>query len=152
MFGLIQSAMTLWDKSWEDGTTARYQLWVPRACQASAPRALPAAQHPQQVGVGLKPTVCRDTCDAWLSACREEFYSFETATSSAFVGRMQPCTNPAALGAGSAGSSDAAAAASPLLCSRLGDVARTGEELCREAGGGVRARARVRRWRYCAMP
>ncbi len=93
-----------------------------------------------QVGVGLKPTVCRDTCDAWLAACREEYYTFEPSTPSAFVGRMQPCANSAALGgAGGASGSDAAAAASPLLCSRLGDVAQSGEELCREAGELVRA-------------
>ncbi|KAG2429358.1 hypothetical protein HXX76_011124 [Chlamydomonas incerta] len=109
-----------------------------RACLAWQTRMACRVCDPE-VGVGLKPTVCRDTCDAWLSACREEFYTFEPSTPSAFVGRMLPCANPAALGAGSAGASDAAAAASPLLCSRLGDVAQTGEELCREAGFDVAA-------------
>ncbi|KAG2437532.1 hypothetical protein HYH02_011175 [Chlamydomonas schloesseri] len=106
-----------------------------RACLAWQTRMACRVCDPE-VGVGLKPMVCRDTCDAWLAACREEFYTFEPATPSAFVGRMQPCANTAALGGGggSAGASDAAAASSPLLCSRLWDVARTGEELCREAG------------------
>ncbi len=89
--------------------------------------------YPPQVGTGLKPHVCVDTCDAWHDACKDEFFAFSAHAAAAGVGLeaaggLRPCAEGAAGGEG------------PLLCSRLRDVARSGEELCREAGGscGVR--------------
>lgn len=85
-------------------------------------------RHLPQVGTGVKPHVCVDTCDAWHDACKDEFFAFSAHAAAASAGLeaaggLRPCAEGAAGGEG------------PLLCSRLRDVAGSGEELCREAGG-----------------
>ncbi|EFJ48818.1 hypothetical protein VOLCADRAFT_90464 [Volvox carteri f. nagariensis] len=100
-----------------------------------------------EVGVGIKPTVCRGVCDQWWSACRDEYFTFESTSLSAFDPQLLPCAAPTArqeaaaavAAAGAAAAAAVAAAAGPLLCSRLRDVVQDGEGLCREAGYEVAA-------------
>ena len=72
---------------------------------------------PSQVGLGLKPKICRSTCTAWLSACRNDYFGFDSIS-----GALVPCT--------------ASAVASRLLvCSRLKELAPEGaEQLCNMEG------------------
>ncbi|PNH06803.1 30S ribosomal protein S17, chloroplastic [Tetrabaena socialis] len=115
-----------------------------RACLAWQTRLACRVCDPE-VGVGLKPAVCRSACDEWLAACRDEYFTFEgAAASTSFLGgRLLPCASPEALAAvrGAGGGGGDGEGSGPLLCSRLGDVARDGEELCREAGFTVAGRA-----------
>lgn len=69
-----------------------------------------------QVGVGLKPKICGNTCNAWYKACSEDFFTFD-----GYSGQLLPCP------AGGPGPG------SPP-CSRLADMASNGQELCSVAG------------------
>ncbi|GAX80968.1 hypothetical protein CEUSTIGMA_g8403.t1 [Chlamydomonas eustigma] len=65
------------------------------------------------VGVGLKEKVCRHTCKAWLSACRNDYFGFDSIS-----GALVPCSN-------------AAATSRLLICSRLNALVPEGaEQLC----------------------
>ncbi len=72
------------------------------------------------MGLGLKPKVCRSTCSAWLSACRNDYFGFDSIS-----GALVPCT--------------ASAVASRLLvCSRLKELVPEGaEQLCSMEGEGA---------------
>jgi hypothetical protein len=81
------------------------------------------SSHPDmscmQVGLGVKPAVCRATCRAWHAACAQDFFTHDPRT-----GALIPCP------AGGPGPG-----AAP--CSRVRDMAADGEELCHLAGGWV---------------
>ena len=80
------------------------------------------------MGLGLKPKICRSTCTAWLSACRNDYFGFDSIS-----GALVPCT--------------ASAVASRLLvCSRLKELAPEGaEQLCNMEGEGAGEGRQVRR-------
>eukprot|EP00798_Chlamydomonas_sp_ICE-L_P011049 gene11049-18654_t len=67
------------------------------------------------VGVGLKPSICRPLCQRWHTACRNDFFGFDSRT-----GQLTPCSE--------------AAADRLLVCSKLSTLAPTPEELCKVAG------------------
>ncbi|KAG2496027.1 hypothetical protein HYH03_005949 [Edaphochlamys debaryana] len=134
----------------------------PRACLAWQTRMACRVCDPE-VGVGLKPTVCRSACDAWLSACASSYFSSSLLTSPYDTHLPLPCairpdaedegeggeegagagadeagarngTGAGGGGGGGGGGGAKAALAGPLLCYRLGDWALDGAELCRKAG------------------
>lgn len=64
--------------------------------------------------MGLKDTVCQETCDSWFHACKDQFFSYGQMSA-----KLVPCRD----------GDDA-----PVICTRLADMAEDGEEFCKFMG------------------
>lgn len=66
------------------------------------------------VGIGQKPTVCRNLCNGWYDRCIDEFFAFQATT-----GRLVPCVS---------------SGQETLLCTQMREIAKNGSALCTIAG------------------
>lgn len=66
------------------------------------------------VGIGQRPTVCRNLCNGWFDRCLDEFFAFQPTT-----GRLIPCVT---------------SGQQTLLCTQMREIARNGSALCSAAG------------------
>lgn len=59
------------------------------------------------VGTGLKPAVCQQTCDDWFASCKDDFFEQDH-----LGGQIRPCSEEA------------------VVCSKLSEIAADGSSLC----------------------
>lgn len=69
------------------------------------------------VGIGQRPTVCRNLCNGWFDRCLDEFFAFQPTT-----GRLIPCVS---------------SGQQTLLCTQMREIAKNGSALCAAAGLAV---------------